>query len=56
VVWTEQLEQNELAPFKLFESKTMDAGDTTDPILPGAADGHRGRSLAPCVLPSDPTA
>jgi hypothetical protein len=32
-VWTEQLVQNELAPFKLFESKTIGAGDTTDPIL-----------------------
>jgi hypothetical protein len=32
-VWTEQLVQNELAPFKLFESKTIGAGDCTDPIL-----------------------
>ena len=32
-VWTEQLVQNELAPFKLFEAKTIGAGDCTDPIL-----------------------
>jgi hypothetical protein len=32
-VWTEQLVANELAPFKLFESKTIGAGDCTDPIL-----------------------
>jgi hypothetical protein len=55
-VWTEQLEQHELAPFKLFESKTIGVGDCTDPIpkkqitfLAGWNDDHPTMVLRPAT-------
>lgn len=55
-IWTEQLEQHELAPFKLFESKTIGVGDCTDPIpnkqitfLAGWNDDHPTMVLRPAT-------